>query len=143
MELSLAWFFAVHFQFRTMWYVTVECYAIENIDKKPKHVLCIFFKKKWAIFGTSNLEIEKPVGVEFCCLTTFTVMIIIVIGQKKWGRSLHNLGQPQTIAELDSQKTKLLETKTVHFSINNKQFPSNYFKKSQNNNIIFIENSKK
>ena len=37
---------------------------------------------------------------------------------------------------LDSQKTKLLKTKTVDFSINNKQFSSNYFKKSQNNNII-------
>ena len=29
----------------------------------------------------------------------------------------------------DSQKTKLLKTKTVDFSINNKQFSSNYFKK--------------
>ena len=37
---------------------------------------------------------------------------------------------------LDSQKTKLLKTKTVFFSINNKQFSSNYFKKRQNNNII-------
>ena len=44
---------------------------------------------------------------------------------------------------LDSQKTKLLKTKTADFSINNKQFSSNYFKKSQNNNIIFIKKSKK
>jgi hypothetical protein len=44
---------------------------------------------------------------------------------------------------LDSQKTKLLKTKTVDFSINSKQFSSNYFKKSQNNDIIFIEKSKK
>ena len=40
---------------------------------------------------------------------------------------------------LDSQKTKLL--KTVDFSINSKQFSSNYLKK--NNNIIFIEKSNK
>ena len=38
---------------------------------------------------------------------------------------------------LDSQKTKLLKTKTVDFSINNKQFSSNHFKNSQNNNTIF------
>ena len=44
---------------------------------------------------------------------------------------------------LDSQKTKLLNTKTVDFSVNNKQFSSNYYKKSQNNNIIYIERSKK
>ena len=44
---------------------------------------------------------------------------------------------------LDSQKTKLLKTKTAEFSIINERFQSNYFKKSQNNNIIFIENSKK
>ena len=43
----------------------------------------------------------------------------------------------------DSQKTKLLKTKTADFSINNKQFSSNYFKKSQNSNIIFIKKSKK
>ena len=35
---------------------------------------------------------------------------------------------------LDSQKTKLLRTKTVDFSINNKQFLSNCFKISENNN---------
>ena len=39
---------------------------------------------------------------------------------------------------LDSRKTK-----TVDFSINDKQFSSNYFKKSQNNDIIFIGKSKK
>ena len=44
---------------------------------------------------------------------------------------------------LDNPKTKLLKTKTVDFSINNKQFSSNYFKKSQNNNIIFVEKSQK
>ena len=44
---------------------------------------------------------------------------------------------------LDGQKTKLLKAKTVVFSINNKQFSSNYFKKSQNNNFTFIEKSKK
>ena len=44
---------------------------------------------------------------------------------------------------LDSRKTKLLKTKTVDFSVNSKQFSSNYFKKSQNNNIIFVEKSKK
>ena len=43
---------------------------------------------------------------------------------------------------LASQKTKLLKTITVDFSINNKQFSSNYFKKSQNNNFIFIEKKK-
>ena len=44
---------------------------------------------------------------------------------------------------LDSRKTKLLNTKTVDFSIIKNQFLSNYFKKSQNNNIISIEKSKK
>ena len=39
---------------------------------------------------------------------------------------------------LDSRKNELLKTKTVDFSINNKQFSSNYFKNSQNNNFIFI-----
>ena len=53
---------------------TVEFYAIENIDKKTCFASS---SKKWAIFGTSNLEIEKPVGVEFCYITA-TVMIIIV-----------------------------------------------------------------
>ena len=44
---------------------------------------------------------------------------------------------------LDSRKTKLLKTETVDFSINNKQFSSNYFKKIKNNNtIILIEKSK-
>ena len=43
---------------------------------------------------------------------------------------------------MDSQKTKLLKTKTFDFSINNKQFSSKYFKKSQNNDNIFIENPK-
>ena len=44
---------------------------------------------------------------------------------------------------LDSRKTKLPKTKTVDFSMNNKQCSSNYFKKSQNNDIIFNEKSKK
>ena len=44
---------------------------------------------------------------------------------------------------LDSRKTKLLKIKTVDFSIRSKLFSSNYFKKSQNNNIIFIKKSKK
>ena len=35
---------------------------------------------------------------------------------------------------LDSKKTKLLRTQTVDFSINNKQFLSNYFKISEDNN---------
>ena len=43
---------------------------------------------------------------------------------------------------LDSRKTKLLKTKTVDFSINDKQFLSNYLRKSQNNHIILIEKSK-
>ena len=43
---------------------------------------------------------------------------------------------------MDSQKTKLLNTKTVDFSINKKQFSSNYCNKSQNYNIIYIEKSK-
>ena len=47
---------------------------------------------------------------------------------------------------LDSPKTKLLKTENVDFSINNKKFSSNNVEKkskSQNNNIIFIEKSKK
>ena len=44
---------------------------------------------------------------------------------------------------LDSQKTNLLKTKTVDFSINKKQFSSNYFKTIKNNNIILIEKYKK
>ena len=44
---------------------------------------------------------------------------------------------------MDSWTTKLLKTKTVNFSTNNKQFPSNYVKKSQNNDNIFMEKSKK
>ena len=43
---------------------------------------------------------------------------------------------------LDSWKTKLLQTKAVDFLINNKQFLSYYFKRSQNNDIILIEKSK-
>ena len=39
---------------------------------------------------------------------------------------------------LDSQKTK-----TVDFSMNKKQFSSNYFKTIKNNNIILIEKYKK
>ena len=44
---------------------------------------------------------------------------------------------------LDSQKTKLLKTKTVDFSINIKQFSSNYFKKAKITISFFIEKSKK
>ena len=43
---------------------------------------------------------------------------------------------------LDSQKTKLLKTKTVDFSINNKQFSSNYFKKSQDIILFLLKNPK-
>ena len=39
---------------------------------------------------------------------------------------------------LDSQKTKLLKTKTVDFSINNKQFSSNYLKKKAKITILFL-----
>ena len=45
---------------------------------------------------------------------------------------------------LDSPKTKLLKTENVDFSTNNKKFSSNNVEKTgQNNNIIFIEKSKK
>ena len=44
---------------------------------------------------------------------------------------------------LDSQKTKLLKTKTVDFSINIKQLSSNYFKKAKIMISFFIEKSKK
>ena len=45
---------------------------------------------------------------------------------------------------LDNPKTKLLKTKTVDFSINNKQFSSSYFfKKRQENDIMFNKKSKK
>ena len=50
---------------------------------------------------------------------------------------MHHMSNP-----LDSWKTKLLKTKTVDFSINNKQFSSNYIKNNQND-IIVIEKSKK
>ena len=63
--------------------------------------------------------------------------------KKDVGNSL-NVEISQVLSNpLDSRKTKLLKTKTVDFFINNKQFSSNYFKKSQNNDIIFIEKSKK
>ena len=39
---------------------------------------------------------------------------------------------------LDSQKTKLLKTKTVDICINNKQFSSNYFKKKAKITISFL-----
>ena len=44
---------------------------------------------------------------------------------------------------LDSQKkiTKLLKTKTAEFSVNN-GLKSNCFKKSQNNNLIWLKNPK-
>ena len=42
----------------------------------------------------------------------------------------------------DSDNTKLQKTEIVNFSINNKQFSSNYIKKSQNNNIFFSKNPK-
>ena len=60
-----------------------------------------------------------------------------------------NQKRPKTLWEnksnfpLDSQKTNLLKTKTVDFSINKKQFSSNYFKTIKNNNIILIEKYKK
>ena len=44
---------------------------------------------------------------------------------------------------LNSRKTKLLKSKTVDFSINNKQFSSNHFQKSQNNGKTIIEKYKK
>ena len=43
---------------------------------------------------------------------------------------------------LDSQKTKLLKTKTADFSINNKQFSSNHFKKAKITILFLSKNPK-
>ena len=43
---------------------------------------------------------------------------------------------------LDSRKTKLLKTKTVDFSIKNKQFSSNHFKNAKIMINFLLENSK-
>ena len=43
---------------------------------------------------------------------------------------------------IDSQKTRSLKTKTVDFSINNKQFSSNYLEKAKTKILFLLKNPK-
>ena len=75
-------------------------------------------------------------------LTTFRNFLFVQHCIKEFDRFFYRLSFRIMSNSLDSQKTKLLKTKTVDFSINNKQFSSNYFKKVKRLMLFLLKNSK-
>jgi hypothetical protein len=55
---------------------------------------------------------------------------------------LERTNKDSTHFQMKRMHWKLLKTKTIDFSISNKQFSSNYLKKSQNNDTILLKNPK-